>query len=98
MQLVNVGQENWYGEDHESVDDFVSAAVSFVNDGTSSLSKTNSKGVGKNHNVDQGDGRRNQNGHCHFANHVPGWILNMLARYLHVPNSEQISHVKHENL
>lgn len=98
MQLVNVGQENWYGEDHESVDDFVSAAVSVVNDGTSSLSKTNSKGVGKNHNMDKGDGRRNQNGHCHLVNHVPGWILNMLACYLHVPNSKQISHVKHENL
>ena len=52
LQLVDVGQENWYGEYHEGVDDFVSAAVSVVNDGASSLSKTNSKGVGQNHNMD----------------------------------------------
>ena len=52
MQLVDVGQEDWYGEDHESVDEFVSAAVSGVDDGASSLSKTDSKGVGENHNVD----------------------------------------------
>ena len=52
MQLVDVGQEDWYGEDHESVDEFVSAAVSGVDDGAGSLSKTDSKGVGKNHNVD----------------------------------------------
>ena len=97
MQLVDVGQEDWYGEDHESVDEFVSAAVGGVDDGAGSLSKTDSKGVGKNHNVDQGDGRRNQNRHCHLVNHVPGWILDMLPCYLHVPNSKQIGHVKHEN-
>lgn len=98
LELVNVGQEHWYSEHHESVDDFVGIAVSVVDDGASSLSKTNSKGVGKNHDMDKGHGRRNQHRHGHLVDHVPCGVLNVLASYLHVPNSKQIGHIKHENL